>query len=249
MRAVVNGPDWQAVVVDMPGFQKPADGLTQRMQDAVDGAFSDCDLVLFLISAREEIGRGDAFIAQRLRDIGVPVIVVVNKVDGLAAEGVVVTIAQASGLVDFVALHPVSAVTGDGLEALRQSIQDALPTGPRYFPEGVVTDQTDEEIAAELIREAALHRVRDEVPHALAVQVDAIEPASVGRIVRASVLVETQSQKGIVVGKSGQMIRAIGEASRLTLARVFGEPVHTDLMVRVRPKWRRDDSMLDRLGL
>lgn len=249
VRAIVHGSDWQAVLIDMPGFQKPADALTRRMQDTVDGTLADCDLALFVVNAREQVGAGDRFIAERLRAARLPVITVVNKVDAVAADDIVRTIAVAADLVPFVDLHPVSAATGAGLEALRDSIAAALPFGPRYFPEGVVTDQTDEEIAAELIREAALHRVREEVPHSVAVQVESIEPASTGRIVRAAILVETESQKGILVGHRGGMIRAIGESARATLGRVFGEPVHTDLVVKVRPRWRRDDSMLDRLGL
>lgn len=249
MRAVVNGEDWQAVLIDMPGFQRPADGLTRRMQEAVDGAFADCDAAIFIVNAREPIGGGDRFIAQRLANAGLPTILVVNKIDGLVAEEVARVITQAAGLVDFVELHPISAIDGDGLDALRTTLSSTLPAGPRYFPEGVITDQTDAEIASELIREAALHRVRDEVPHAIAVQIDSIEPASAGRIIRAAILVETESQKGILVGKGGTMIRAIGEAARGTLAKIFGEPVHTDLMVKVRPKWRRDEAMLDRLGL
>lgn len=249
VRAIVNGDEWQAVLIDMPGFQKPTDGLTRRMQDAVDGAFDDCDLVIFMVNAREALGAGDRFIAQRMAVSGLPVVLVVNKIDGLPAEQVARTIAEASRLVDFVELHPVSASEGTGLAELRETIGRHLPAGPRYFPPGVATDQTDEEIAAELIREAALQRVREEVPHAIAVQIDAVEPAGVGRIIRAAILVETESQKGIVVGKGGRMIRAIGEAARINLAHVFGEPVHTDLMVKVRPKWRRDESMLDRLGL
>jgi GTP-binding protein Era len=249
MRAVVNGEDWQGVLIDMPGFQKPADGLTRRMQEAVDGAFDDCDAVIFILNAREAIGGGDRFIAQRVSASKLPIILVVNKIDGAPAEQVAGTIAQASQLVDFAELHPVSAVTEDGLDSLRHTISRLLPPGPRYFPDGVVSDQTDEELSAELIREAALQRVRDEVPHAIAVQVDSVERASVGRIIRAAILVETESQKGIIVGKGGSMIRAIGEASRTNLARLFGEPVHTDLVVKVRPKWRRDEAMLDRLGL
>jgi GTP-binding protein Era len=158
-------------------------------------------------------------------------------------------IGDAAALVEFVALHPVSAVTGDGLGPLRAEIGALLPEGPAYFPPGVATDQTDEELAGEIIREAALQRVRDEVPHAVAVQVDTIEPAARGRVVRAAILVETESQKGILVGNGGQMIRAIGQASRGILGRMWGEPVHTDLIVKVRPKWRRDETMLDRLGL
>lgn len=249
MRAVVHGDDWQAVLIDLPGFQKPADELTRRMQDSVDGTLADCDLVLFVVNARETIGAGDRFIATRLRQSGRPIILVVNKIDGLPRDEVLQAITVAHSQVEFAHLHPVSALTGEGIDALRESISGLLPEGPRYFPPDVVTDQTDEEIAAELIREAALQRVRQEVPHALAVDVDSLEAASVGRIVRAAIYVETESQKGIVVGKGGRMIRAIGEAARHTLARVFGEPVHTDLVVKVRPKWRRDDAMLDRLGI
>ncbi len=249
INAVVNGEDWQAVLLDMPGFQRPADGLTKRMQTAVDHAVADCDAVLLVVNAEEGVGAGDRFIAQRLRDAKLPTITVVNKVDTLGPEAIGVAIASAAPLVDFVELHPISATTGSGLDALRTSIAALLPEGPRYFPEGVATDQTDAELAGEIIREAALQRVREEVPHAVAVQVDTIEPAADGRIVRAAILVETESQKGILVGKGGSMIRAIGEASRGNLSRIFGETVHTDLVIKVRPKWRRDETMLDRLGL
>lgn len=249
VNAVVHGDDWQAVLLDIPGFQKPADGLTRRMQTTVDRAVADCDAALFVLNAREAVGGGDDFIAERLRAAALPTIVVVNKVDGLAAEEIAMAIEAAAPLVEFVAVHPVSATSGSGLDALRASIAGVLPEGPRYFPEGVATDQTDEELAAEIIREAALQRVRDEVPHAVAVQVDGIEPAATGRVVRAAILVETESQKGILVGKAGQMIRGIGQASRENLSRLLGEPIHTDLMVKVRPKWRRDETMLDRLGL
>lgn len=249
VRAIVNGERWQAVLIDMPGFQKPADALTRRMQDTVDATLEDCDLAVFMVNAQEEIGRGDRFIAERLVASKLPVVTVVNKVDGVPRDQIALKLAEASQLVPFVELHPVSATTGDGLDALRETLARALPVGPRYFPDGMATDQTDEELAAELIREAALRRVRDEVPHSLAVQIESIEPANNGSVIRAAILVETQSQKGILVGKGGQMIRAIGEASRTTLSRVLGETIHTDLTVKVRKHWRRDDTMLDRLGL
>ncbi len=247
--AVVHDPAWQAVLLDMPGFQKPADGLTKRMQTTVDQAVADCDVAMFVVNAAEAVGGGDRFIAERLRAAAIPVIVVVNQIDRVERADVVRVIAAAADLLDFVALHPVSALTGDGLPALRDEVGALLPDGPAYFPLGVATDQTDEELAGEIIREAALQRVRDEVPHAVAVQVEAIEPAADGRIVRAAILVETSSQKGILVGSGGQMIRAIGQASRGILGRMWGETVHTDLTVKVRPKWRRDETMLDRLGL
>lgn len=247
--AVVHQDDWQAVLLDMPGFQKPADGLTKRMQASVDQAVADCDAALFLVNAAEEVGGGDRFIAERLRSTGLPVIVVVNQVDRVAPDAIVRTIDAVASLVEFTALHPVSALTGDGLDALTRDIGALLPEGPPYFPPGVATDQTDEELAGEIIREAALQRVRDEVPHAVAVQVETIDPAIRGRVVRAAILVETFSQKGILVGHGGKMIRDIGQASREILSRMWGEPVHTDLTIKVRPKWRRDETMLDRLGL
>jgi GTP-binding protein Era len=247
--AVVHAPGWQAVLLDLPGFQRPADGLTRRMQDTVDRTLGDCDAALFVLNAADPVGPGDRFIAARLREAGLPVITVVNQVDRVSRAEVAAAIQAAAELVEFRALHPVSALTGDGLDALRDELAALLPEGPRYFPEGVVTDQTDEEIAAELIREAALARVRQEVPHALAVEVEEIEPRGQERVVRAALLVEHESQKGILVGAGGSMIRAVGTDAREALSRLWGLTVHLDLMVKVRRRWRRDERMLDRLGL
>lgn len=247
--AVANGEGWQAVMVDLPGFQRPADRLTERMQATVDGNLGDCDAALFVLNAAERIGGGDQFIARALAASRRPVIVVANQVDRLKPHEIAAFIAEASELVDFQALHPMSALTGDGLEALRADLPALLPEGPAYFPEGMATDQTDEELASELVREAALQRLRDEIPHSIAVHIEEIDEAKDGRIVRAAIYVERDSQKGMVVGKGGAMIAEIGRASREALSRLWDENVHTDLTVKVRPKWRRDDSMLDRLGL
>jgi GTP-binding protein Era len=247
--AVVHGDGWQAVLLDLPGFQRPADVLTTRMQATVDQSLADCDAALFVLNGAEPIGGGDRFIAERLRASRLPVITVVNQIDRLGQDGTVPAIAAAAELVDFVELHPVSAKTGRGIEALRADLPRLLGEGPRYFPEGMATDQTEEELAAELIREAALVRLRQEIPHALAVDVREIEPARQGVVVRASLLVETESQKGIVVGRGGAMVRDIGAAARQSLARLWGTEVHLDLTVRVRKRWRDDESMLQRLGL
>ncbi len=248
--AVARGDGWQAVMLDLPGFQRPADRLTERMQDTVDRTVTDTDAVFFLLNAAEEVGKGDYFIAQRLKASGVPVVIVVNQVDRVEPGRVAQVILRASELLpDFVAIHPVSALTGDGLDALREEFWALLPEGPSYFPDGVSTDQTDDEMAGEMIREAAIQRMRDEVPHSLAVQVEDISDARTGRRVEAYVIVETESQKGIVVGKGGTMIRDIGIQAREVLSRTWGEPVHLNLQVKVRPKWRRNDAMLDRLGL
>jgi len=247
--AVVHGEGWQAVLLDLPGFQRPADGLTARMQATVDRSLVDCDAALLVLSAAEPIGAGDRFIADRLRASRLPVITVVNKIDRIDAAALAEVISRAAPLVGFHSLHPVSARAGDGVAALREDLPALLTEGPRYFPEGMATDQTDEELAAELVREAALLRLRQELPHALAVEIEEIEPARRGVVVRGALLVETESQKGIVVGRGGGMIRDIGAAARSALGRLWGTEVHVDLTVRVRRRWRDDEAVLSRLGL
>jgi GTPase len=247
--AVVHGEGWQAVLLDLPGFQRPADGLTARMQATVDTSLADCDAALFVLNAAEPVGGGDRFIAERLRASRLPVITVLNQIDRLSRDETAAAIARAAPLADFLELHPVSARRGDGVAALRDDLPKLLAEGPRFFPEGMATDQTEEEFAAELIREAALLRLRQEIPHALAIDVREIEPARHGVVVRAALVVETESQKGIVVGRGGGMIRDIGSAARSALGRLWGTEVHLDLTVRVRRRWRDDESMLTRLGL
>jgi GTP-binding protein Era len=246
----VHGDGWQAVLQDVPGFQRPRDELTRRMQQTVDATLGDVDAALFVVSATEAVGGGDRFVAERLVAAGLPVVVVVNKVDEAAPGTIAATIGTVAALVpDLRALHPVSARTGDGLEALRADLPGLLPEGPPYFPAGMVTDQTQEELAAELIREAALVRLREEIPHALAVQVEELEPVRDGVRVTAIVYVEHPSQKGIVVGQGGSMIRDVGTAARRALGVAWGTDVHIDLTVKVRRRWRQDDSMLTRLGI
>lgn len=247
--AVVNGDGWQAVLLDLPGFQRPGDRLTARMQATVDASLPDADAALLVLNAAEPMGAGDRFIAGRLAASRMPVIVVVNKIDQLARADLAPYLAQVAGLVEFRAAHPVSAAHGDGLGALRADLAGLLPAGPALFPAGMATDQTDEELTIELIREAALNRLREEIPHALAVELVDVEEARRGLRIAAHLLVETESQKRIVVGRAGAMVRDIGIAARASLARLWGTEVHLELMVRVRPRWRDDDLQLDRLGL
>ena len=221
--AVVHGEGWQAVLQDMPGFQTPRDALTERMQHTVNQTMEDCDAMIFVLNAAEAIGTGDRFIAERVRQTGRPTLIVVNKTDRARPEVIARTITAAAGIVpDFAAVHPVSALTGDGLAALRAELGLLLPAGPAYFPAEQTTDQTPDEQAAELIREAALQRLRQEVPHALAVAVEELAAGRGGIFVEAAILVDHESQKGIVVGKGGHMIRAIGTAARQALGELWG---------------------------
>jgi GTP-binding protein Era len=242
---VANGEGHQLVLADLPGFQRPRDALTERMQRTVDSAFEDVEAVLFVLSARERIGAGDRFIAGRVFGLGVPVVVALNKVDRLKPGHIASQMATAARLGDFHALHPVSAKTGDGVGELREELVALLPEGPAYFPEGERTDLPPELQVAELVREKALQLTREEVPHAVSVEVEELGEDAV----RANVFVETESQKQIVVGRGGSVIKEIGVRARPEIELLLGRHVFLELHVKVRPRWRRDEAMLERLGI
>jgi len=242
---VANGDGHQLVLVDLPGFQRPRDPLTERMQRTVDDSLADVDGYLFVLAADERIGPGDRFVAQRVFSAGAPVVIALNKVDRLKPERIAEQIHLASGLGDFHALHPISARSGDGLGPLREELVGLLPEGPAYFPEGELTDLSLEDRVAELVREQALALTREEVPHAVVVEVEEIA----GGRVSARVVVETESQKAIVVGKGGRIIKEIGSRARPEIELLLGRSVFLELTVKVRPRWRRDEGMLARLGI
>jgi GTP-binding protein Era len=242
---IANGPDFQLVLADLPGFQRPRDALTEHMQRTVDSSFEDVDAVLFVLDARDRIGAGDRFIAQRVFSLGVPVVIALNKVDRLKPGHIASQMHTASQLGDFHALHPVSAKTGDGVGELRDELVELLPEGPAYFPPEQRTDLSVEEQIAELVREKAIQLTRDEVPHSITAEVEELEE----KVVRAAIYVETESQKQILVGKGGAMVREIGTRARPEIEHLLGHPVFLELHVKVRPKWRRDERMLERLGI
>jgi GTPase len=242
---IANGDGHQLVLADLPGFQRPLDPLTERMQKTVDAAFEEVDAVLFVLSARERIGAGDRFVASRVFGLGVPVVIALNKVDRLKAGHIAQQMNAAARLGRFHALHPVSAKTGDGIPALRDELVGLLPEGPLYFPQEQRSDLSLEVQIAELVREKALWLTRDEVPHAISVEVDEIEE----KVVRASILVETESQKQIVVGRGGALVKDIGTRARPEVEALLGQHVFLELRVKVRPSWRRDATTLERLGL
>jgi GTPase len=242
---IANGDDYQLVLADLPGFQRPRDALTEHMQRTVDAAFEDVDAVLFVLDARDRIGAGDRFIAKRVFSLGVPVVIALNKVDRLKGGHIATQMNTASRLGDFHALHPVSAKTGDGVDELRTELVELLPEGPLYFPAEQRTDLTVEEQIAELVREKAIQLTREEVPHAITAEVEELAE----KVVRVAIYVETESQKQILVGKGGAMVREIGTRARPEVEALLGHPVFLELHVKVRPKWRRDERMLERLGL
>jgi GTP-binding protein Era len=242
---VADGPGYQLALVDLPGFQRPLDALTARMQETVDASFEDVDAVLLVVDARARIGAGDRFVARRVFALEKPVVIALNKIDRLKKGHVLSQMQAASRLGDFHALHPVSALTKDGVDELRGDLVFLLPEGPAYFPDGQKTDLTVEERVAEVIREKALRLTREEVPHAVLVEVEGIDE----RRVTAIVYVETESQKGILVGKRGAMVREIGTRARPEVEALVGYKVFLELTVKVRPKWRRDQKLLERLGL
>ena len=201
------------------------------MQRTVDASFEDVDAVLLVFNARERIGAGDRFVAKRVFELGVPVVIVVNKVDRLKPGHIATQMMTAAKLGDFHALHPVSAKTGDGIEELREELVALLPEGPLYFRREQRTDLPPDSQVAELVREKALHLTRDEVPHAVTVEVEEIDD----KVVRANVFVETESQKQILIGKGGAMVRQIGTRARPEIEPVLGRKVFLELHVKVRP--------------
>ena len=242
---VANGEGHQLVLVDLPGFQRPLDPMTERMQRTVDQAFEDVDGVLFVLSARERIGAGDRFIAKRVFSLGVPVVIALNKVDNLKPGHIATQMDTASKLGDFHALHPVSAKTGDGIVPLRDELVELLPEGPAYFPPDQRSDLSVEDQVAELVREKALALTRDEVPHAISMEVEELGK----KVARAILYVETESQKQILVGRGGAMVKEIGRRARPEIEHILGHPVFLELHVKVKPRWRRDAQLLERLGI
>jgi GTPase len=250
IRGVATGDGWQLVLVDLPGVQRPRDALTERMQRQVERSLADADAALFVLNGEQEIGAGDRFIAEALKRSGVPVLTVLNKVDRLDKPRTVRALAAAAELGVPGELYPVSARTGDGVGDVVQELVTLMPEGPFLYPPDEESDQSIELRLAELIREQVLLRTREELPHAVEVEIEEMEEREDGLlVVRARVWAETESQKGILVGAGGRMVRAVGTAARKEIEAALGRRVHLELQVRVRKGWRRDEGLLDRLGI
>jgi GTPase len=254
IRGVATGPDWQLVLVDLPGVQRPRDALTERMQHRVEHELSDADGCLLVVNAEQGLGPGDRFIAGLLKpaaqSASVSVAIAVNKVDRADRKRTAQTLHAADELGLGGEIFPVSARTGAGVPALTEHLVAMLPAGPMYFDAALRSDQSRAVHLAELVREQVLARTREEVPHAVEVEVSEISHPRDDLIrIEAVVLSETESQKGILIGAGGRMIKSIGVAARRAIERELGTKVHLELSVSVRRHWRADERVLDRLGI
>jgi len=252
IRGVANGPGWQLVLVDLPGVQRPRDALTERMARRVTLELAGADAALMIVNGEEGIGAGDRFIAAALADSPAPVTVAVNKMDRLGRERQAQVLLDAAAIAPASAdVFPISARTGDGIGALVAHLATQLPESPFLYEPAQRSDMGRDELLAELIREQVLRRTFQELPHAVGVVIDELDDDAGDELTRieAVIWVETESQKAIVIGRGGHMIKAIGTAARRELQRELGGRVHLALQVRVRRRWRADDALLDRLGI
>jgi GTP-binding protein Era len=251
VRGVLHRPEGQIVLVDTPGLHKPRTLLGQRLNDLVRGTLAEVDLVLQLVDAAAGVGAGDRFLAAELAKVATPRFCVVNKLDAASRAKVAAALQAAAGLGDYAEIVPVSARSGEQLELLVELILRHLPEGRPLYPEGHTSDEPEQHLVAELIREKALAVVRDELPHSVAVLVEEMGPDPEREdllVIRANLFVERSSQKPIVLGRGGSVLRDIGTRAREELEALFGTKVYLDLRVKVAKEWQRDPRQLSRLG-
>ena len=251
VRGVLHRPEGQVVLVDTPGLHKPRTLLGQRLNDLVRGTLSEVDLVLQLVDAAAGVGAGDRFLAAELAKVPTPKLGVVNKLDAASRAKMAAALQATADLADFAEVVPVSARDGTQLDLLVELILGHLPEGRPLYPEGHTSDEPEQHLVAELIREKALAVVRDELPHSVAVLVEEMGPDPEREdllVIRAFLFVERASQKPIVVGKGGSVLRDIGTRARAELEALFGTQVYLDLRVKVAKEWQRDPRQLSRLG-
>ena len=250
IRGIATLDEAQLVLVDLPGVQRPRDPLTERMQRRMEQELRESDAALLILNGQQGAGPGDRFIARAIANAGVPHAIAVNKVDVLDRRQVLDALEQAASLELDGEVYPVSALRGAGVAELVEALVALLPEGPFMYPPEDRTDLPEDVRLAELVREQILARTRDEIPHAVEVEVDEVEEREDGlHVVEARMWAETESQKAILIGRRGQMIRAIGTSAREEIEALEGRKVHLDLSIRVRRGWRRDEALLDRLGI
>ena len=249
IRAIVTTDQIQLIFVDTPGFHKPRNALGERLNSLVHGTLRDVDVAVFVLDGSQTIGKGDIFIAGELGKVDTPVVCVVNKIDLLHHNKIESQVEVARHLYPFARVIPVSSKFGAGIDELEGVLAGFLPVGPRYFPEDTVSDQSERVLVSELIREKALELTRDEVPHSVAVMVEEIRPRDDSELVdiEAVIYVERESQKGIIVGKGGRMIKEIGSRARQEIEPILGNKVFLDLRVKVEKEWSKNPEFIRRL--
>lgn len=248
--AVLTTEEAQLIFIDTPGIHKPKHKLGEYMVNVAQNVLHEVDVILFLVEAGEkQIGPGDQYIIERLKETKTPVILVINKIDTVEKHTLLALIEMYRGLYDFTGVVPVSALNGDNVSELAKVLTGLLPEGPKYYPDDMITDQPEREIIKEVIREKVLHLTRDEVPHSVAVDIEEIKPRNNDLVyVRAVIFVERDSQKGIIVGKSGQMLKKVGALARGEIENLLGSKVYLDLWVKVRKDWRNSGNFLKNFG-
>ncbi|MGG3955292.1 GTPase Era [Bhargavaea massiliensis] len=250
IQGVYTTDDAQIIFIDTPGIHKPKHKLGDFMVKVAQSALQEVDLILFMVNAVEGLGRGDEFIIERLKHVQTPVFLVINKIDEVHPDDLLPLIEQYRSLHSFAEVIPISALQGNNVETLLQQIKNYLPEGPQYYPAHQVTDHPERFIIAEFIREKALHLTREEVPHSIAVVIDSIERRenSDTVYVAATIIVERDSQKGIIIGKRGQMLKEIGQRARVDIEALLGSKVFLELWVKVQKDWRNKMAQLRDLG-
>ncbi|MDU2066832.1 MAG: GTPase Era [Sporomusaceae bacterium] len=246
---VLTQDDAQMLFVDTPGIHKPKHKLGQYMVEAAEQTLREVDAILFVTDASEKFGPGEEYIIERLKEVKTPVFLVVNKIDLVEKPKLLPIIKNYQSRYDFKAVVPISALEKVNLDVLLTEIKSLLPEGPKYFPEDMITDQPERLVIAELIREKALQLTREEVPHAIAVDIEEIAPRPGDKLyVRAVIYVERESQKGILIGSGGTLMKKIGQQARVDVENLLGNPCYLDLWVKVKKDWRNRDSILKSLG-
>ncbi|HYO61074.1 MAG TPA: GTPase Era [Actinomycetota bacterium] len=249
IRGIVNRDGVQVVLVDTPGYHKPRTLLGHRLNDLVRATWKDVDLALFVVDGEAGVGRGDERVAEDLKAAPCPAFCVVNKIDAMSRDEVAIALTRAAAIRDFDEFVPISAKTGRSVELLSDLVVARMPEGPMYYPPGTRTDQPPPAFVAELVREKLLSRARDELPHSIAVVTEDYEEREDGLLqIRATVFVERESQKGIVIGKGGETVKAVGTETRLEIEALFGQKVFLELRAKVEKDWQRRAHALQRLG-
>lgn len=246
---VWNGENCQAVFLDTPGMHKPQSKLGEVIRQATVDALDEVDIIVFICACDDPLGAGDRYILKLIADRKVPVFLVLSKIDLISREKLMKKIVQYSGIYPFKEIIPLSAVTGDNVEEFTKLIAKYLPEGPKYFPDDMITDQPERNIVQEIVREKILLRTRDEVPHAIGVFAEEFAERDNGKVyIRCTIYVERDSQKRIIIGKDGAMLREAGREAREEIQRLIGAPVYLDLWVKVSRDWKNKDYVLRELG-